>query len=64
MHLTPTRLLVLNLAGSAGEMVPPFLVGAAFERGSYGIFGMCLVALSALPGRSWRDLAALPEVRA
>jgi hypothetical protein len=48
VELTPTRLLVLNLAGSAGEMAVPFFVGIAFEAGKYRVFGLCLIALSSL----------------
>ena len=33
--ITPGRLLAMNLAGSAGESLMPFLFGAAFERGWY-----------------------------
>ena len=35
VEITPARLLALNLAGSAGEMLCPFLLGIAFERGQY-----------------------------
>ena len=43
--LSPVRLLVLNLCGSAGEMLMPFLIGAAFERGRYGALGVSLISL-------------------
>lgn len=44
--ITPGRLLAMNLAGSAGESLMPFLFGAAFERGWYGAFGITLGALN------------------
>ncbi len=47
VELTPTRLLVLNLAGSAGEMLPPFLVGLCFERKLFGALGLLSSVLTA-----------------
>lgn len=44
--VTPGRLLAMNLAGSAGESLVPFLFGAAFERGWDGAFGASLAALN------------------
>lgn len=44
--ITPGRLLAMNLAGSAGESLMPFLFGAAFERGWYGAFGITLGTLN------------------
>lgn len=44
--VTPGRLLAMNLAGSAGESLMPFLFGAAFERGWDGAFGASLVMLN------------------
>ena len=40
------RLLAMNLAGSAGESIMPFIFGAAFERGWYGAFGITLGLLN------------------
>ena len=48
VELTPFRLLALNLAGSAGEMLMPFLIGQVFERGEYHHLGTALVVLEAL----------------
>ena len=47
VELTPLRLLVLNLGGTAGEMIVPFLLGHAFESHRYGALGASLVALTA-----------------
>ena len=44
--VTPGRLLAMNLAGSAGESLMPFLFGAAFERGWDGAFGASLATLN------------------
>lgn len=44
--ITPGRLLAMNLAGSAGESIMPFIFGAAFERGWYGAFGITLGLLN------------------
>ena len=44
--ITPGRLLAMNLAGSAGESLMPFIFGAFFERGYYGAFGTLLCALN------------------
>ena len=33
VELTAVRLLILNLSGSAGEMLLPFVLGLFFERG-------------------------------
>ena len=49
MQLSPVRLLILNLSGSAGEMLMPFLIGFAFERGRYGALGGALISLCAPP---------------
>ena len=46
MVITPGRLLAMNLAGSAGESLMPFIFGAFFERGYYGAFGTLLCALN------------------
>ena len=45
VEITPPRLLAMNLAGSAGEMLVPYLMGAAFERGWDGAFGTTLALL-------------------
>ena len=38
--------VTMNLAGSAGEMLVPFALGAAFERGRYDAFGASLAVLN------------------
>ena len=48
MELSPGRLLALNLAGSAGEILGPFVIGLAFERAWYGALGYCLIALASV----------------
>lgn len=45
---TPGRVLAMNLGGSGGEMVLPFLLGLAFERKAFGAFGASLLALPAV----------------
>ena len=45
VELTPLRLLVLNLAGSAGETLLPFLIGLAFEQRRYSVLGSALVLM-------------------
>ena len=46
VQLTPVRLLAINLAGSAGEMAVPFLLGVAFERSHYGALGCGVAGLN------------------
>ena len=48
VELTPTRLLILNLAGSAGEMLLPYIVGLAFDHGAYWALGAGLVGLESV----------------
>ena len=48
VELTPLRLLCLNLSGSAGEMLLPYIIGLAFERGRYATLGLTLVGLEAV----------------
>lgn len=48
VELTPGRLLLLNLAGSAGEMLLPFLIGLAFEQRDYSALGTALVMMEIL----------------
>ena len=48
VELTPMRLLCLNLSGSAGEMLLPYIIGLFFEAGQHWILGSVLVGLSAL----------------
>ena len=63
VQLTPVRLLVLNLAGSAGEMLLPYTIGACFERARYGALGVSLLALEATvvvcTAIAWRVAARL-----
>ena len=47
VELSPGRLLLLNLAGAAGEMLMPFALGLAFARGWYGAVDLSLVTLTA-----------------
>ena len=42
---TPSRVLSLNLGGSAGEMLLPLLLGMAFQRGAFASFGLFLMGL-------------------
>ena len=44
--ITPSRLLTMNLAGSLGETLMPFLLGIIFQSGRYRAFGATLVALN------------------
>mmetsp|Transcript_28552 Transcript_28552/g.91454 ORF Transcript_28552/g.91454 Transcript_28552/m.91454 type:complete len:193 (+) Transcript_28552:3-581(+) len=46
VRITPGRLLAMNLAGSAGELIMPFAIGAAFQRGWFDAFGATLIALN------------------
>ena len=48
VELTPMRLLVLNLSGSAGEMLLPYLIGLFFEGGQHWVLGTVLVGLNAV----------------
>lgn len=48
VEITPARLLALNLAGSAGEMLCPYALGLAFERGQYWALGYGAGALQVL----------------
>lgn len=45
VELTPVRLLVLNLAGSAGETLLPYLIGLAFEQRRYTVLGTAVVLM-------------------
>jgi hypothetical protein len=46
--LTPGILMALNLAGSIGEMLPPFGVGLLFSKGWYGSLGWGVTAMAAV----------------
>ena len=62
VELTPVRMLLLNLAMSAGEMVMPFVIGLAFERAHYHALGTSLVlletAVTASTAIAWRIASA------
>lgn len=45
VRITPPRLLAMSLAGSAGEMLVPFLLGTAFDRGMYDAFAVTFAIL-------------------
>jgi hypothetical protein len=45
--LTPMILMALNLAGTIGEMVAPFVIGLALQAGVYRALGLSIVAMMA-----------------
>ena len=48
--LTPSVLMCLNLAGTVGEMVAPFLVGLALQQGVYRSLGLGVVGMMVVMG--------------
>ena len=66
VHVSPQRLLMMNLAGSAGECFAPFLLGAAFERGHYSALGggVATLNLIVLSATFFAQRAAAPAAAA